>query len=340
MTQHGSSHTTLNAEVLNQQAITLFEAHQFTEAYHTFQSALELKPESIGINHNLGLVSWQIGKQAEAIQFLSRAHLLAPEDKAIGLDLSSAYHALGNTDAACAIVRSTLRWHPDDATLRESLISWDGDSETVVRIEAIPEKTIDLVGSWRDHQAYISIHPTVILGPGSSVTVNYRPASPGVCVSIGKNSQIFGGLHIQRPGATISIGERTQIGASTLIANTAIYVGNDVLMAWGITVMDNDSHSLIWEERANDVLQCGKDWRENPDNFIANKDWSHVRSRPIRINDRAWIGFNAAILKGVTIGEGAVVGAGSVVTKDVEPFTAVAGNPARTIKKLNAARHG
>ena len=51
--------------------------------------------------------------------------------------------------------------------------------------------------------------------------------------------------------------------------------------------------------------------------------------------DDAWIGFNSIILKGVTVGRGAVVGAGSVVTNDVPDHTVVAGNPARVIKKLD-----
>ena len=54
------------------------------------------------------------------------------------------------------------------------------------------------------------------------------------------------------------------------------------------------------------------------------------------IGDRVWIAYRAIILPGVAIGEGAVVGAGSVVTKDVEPYTIVAGNPARFIKKRSA----
>lgn len=62
--------------------------------------------------------------------------------------------------------------------------------------------------------------------------------------------------------------------------------------------------------------------------FLDSKDWSTVKSAPIKICDKAWIGFNAIILKGVTIGEGAVVGAGAVVTHDVPPWTIVAGNPA------------
>jgi galactoside O-acetyltransferase len=52
------------------------------------------------------------------------------------------------------------------------------------------------------------------------------------------------------------------------------------------------------------------------------------------IGNKAWLGFDSAILKGVRIGEGAVVGAKSVVTKDVEPWTVVAGNPARVIRTL------
>ncbi len=53
------------------------------------------------------------------------------------------------------------------------------------------------------------------------------------------------------------------------------------------------------------------------------------------IKDKTWIGMNSIILKGVTIGKGSVVAAGSVVTEDVKPYTMVAGNPAKYIKKIN-----
>ena len=62
--------------------------------------------------------------------------------------------------------------------------------------------------------------------------------------------------------------------------------------------------------------------------------WVHADSAPIVIGDSVWIGEYAAILKGVTIGTGAVVASHAVVTKDVPPYTVVAGNPARVVKEL------
>ena len=62
-----------------------------------------------------------------------------------------------------------------------------------------------------------------------------------------------------------------------------------------------------------------------------------LRGGEVVIGNRAWIGFRSVVLPGVTIGEGAVVGAGAVVTKSIEPFKIVAGNPARVIGQRNLA---
>jgi acetyltransferase-like isoleucine patch superfamily enzyme len=62
-----------------------------------------------------------------------------------------------------------------------------------------------------------------------------------------------------------------------------------------------------------------------------------VPARPVRIGRNVWIGFEAVVLPGVTVGEGAVIGARAVVTEDVAPFTVVAGNPARAIRRLDAS---
>lgn len=73
--------------------------------------------------------------------------------------------------------------------------------------------------------------------------------------------------------------------------------------------------------------------------YRGEKCWDAVTVRPVVIRDKVWLGFNVIVLKGVTIGEGSVVAAGSVVTRDVPDFTLVAGNPARFIRSLVQSRH-
>jgi acetyltransferase-like isoleucine patch superfamily enzyme len=158
---------------------------------------------------------------------------------------------------------------------------------------------------------------------------------PSPSVVIGKDSMVGCNFIFESTGGEIRIGERTYIGAGTnLISRTSISVGNDVWIAWGCYLYDHDSHSLLWADRRKDIFQQLADHKSSK-NYVLNKDWSTVKTKPIVINDKAWIGFDSVILKGVTIGEGAIVGARSVVTRDVEPWTVVAGNPARMIKRLD-----
>jgi acetyltransferase-like isoleucine patch superfamily enzyme len=147
---------------------------------------------------------------------------------------------------------------------------------------------------------------------------------------IGNNCVISGNFIFETSTGKISIGNNTFIGGGMFICIEEIEIGNDVMFSWGCTVMDNDSHSLTWSERALDVQEWKKGLDENSIGKYAN--WTYVKRGKIVIKDRAWIGFNSIILKGVTIGEGAVVGAGSVVTRDVPDYTVVAGNPAVFIK--------
>ena len=97
-----------------------------------------------------------------------------------------------------------------------------------------------------------------------------------------------------------------------------------MLISYECIITDHDSHSIDSEKRKNDLSK-----------FKNNQMmWHEVNSKPIHIKNNAWIGTRSIILKGVTIGEGAVVAAGSVVTKDVPDYTLVAGNPAEIKKKL------
>ena len=135
-------------------------------------------------------------------------------------------------------------------------------------------------------------------------------------------------------GAYFKFGDRVYIGKSKIICRTGIEFESNVLVAWGVTFYDHDSHSLDYMSRRSDITQQIEDYINNNGDYVKTKDWSGVKTKPIKVCKDSWIGMNALILKGVTIGEGAVVAASSVVTKDVPPFTVVAGNPAKEVKKL------
>lgn len=154
--------------------------------------------------------------------------------------------------------------------------------------------------------------------------VNFRGmrAHPPSRLSVGQGTTFQGRMASDRTGSTVSIGRNTFIGPSFIVCAERIDIGDDVLISWGCTIVDHNSHSIHCEHRKNDVEDTF---------FDREKDWSNVTIRPVHIGNKAWIGFNAIILKGVNIGEGAVVGAGSVVTRDVPAYGVVAGNPARLI---------
>ena len=110
----------------------------------------------------------------------------------------------------------------------------------------------------------------------------------------------------------IEFGDRVDIGEFTHIrANGGITIGSRVLIAANVTITT----------------------REHP---VELPRWGVTKDAPITIGDDVWIGAGAVILPGVTIGTGAVIAAGAVVTSSVDPFTVVAGVPARPIKTVPA----
>jgi galactoside O-acetyltransferase len=181
---------------------------------------------------------------------------------------------------------------------------------------------------------YISVDKSAILL--SSVNISFRTPRKNIGVIIGKDSIVGCNCIFESSGGKISIGEHTYIGGGNmLISRNEIYIGNDVLISWGCWIYDHNSHSLNWEDRYKDIDALLQSYKNNKrSNIYLNKNWETVKSAPIKICDKAWIGFNSIILKGVTIGEGAVIGAGTIVTKDVPAWSVVAGNPAKVVKEI------
>lgn len=111
-------------------------------------------------------------------------------------------------------------------------------------------------------------------------------------------------------GAEVIIGDGVGVSGCSISAAQSIHIGNNVLIGSGAIISDSDAHPIDPQER----LRGGGG-----------------KSCPICIGDNVFIGARAIILKGVTIGEGSVIGAGAVVAKDIPPFSIAVGNPAKVI---------
>lgn len=163
------------------------------------------------------------------------------------------------------------------------------------------------------------------MGRRSRVDGQVSVRAEGCGLRIGTNSSVAATLVLERPGARIEIDDSSHIGGGTIIdVAEQVTVGKDVLISFEVLIFDHDSHSTSYHGRRGD----GDEW------MAGRKDWTNVRRAPVRIEDKAWVGARAIILKGVTVGEGSVVAAGSVVTRDVPAWSIVAGNPARVIRNL------
>ena len=119
---------------------------------------------------------------------------------------------------------------------------------------------------------------------------------------------------VVRQGASLNIGDNTGISNSTIVCWNSISIGNHVLIGGNCKIWDTDFHSL------DAVIRTGDN-----DN--------QIKTSPIVIKDYVFIGSGTVILKGVTIGENTIVGAGSVVTKNIPENEIWAGNPACFIKR-------
>lgn len=137
-------------------------------------------------------------------------------------------------------------------------------------------------------------------------------------VEIGHLSEIHERVVLSAIGtsraARVSIGDHTSIWYGTVIsARHEISIGRHCAISWNCTIIDNDMHEVIY-----------------PDNTPRARKGDET----VRIGDHVWIGASAIVLKGVTIGENSVVGAGAIVTQDVPSHTLVAGSPAKPIREI------
>ena len=125
---------------------------------------------------------------------------------------------------------------------------------------------------------------------------------------------IFSPCHLTSVhGGKIILGDHVGLNGNTLVSWKKIKIGDDTMIGPNTIIQDSDGHSTSPHER----------WSSSPE------------PKEIVIEKNCWIGMNCIIMKGITIGENTIIGAGSVVVKDCEKNSVYAGNPAVKIKDLN-----
>ncbi len=149
-----------------------------------------------------------------------------------------------------------------------------------------------------------------------------------VGVQLGRGASTYGGTMFDVGShGRVTLGDYVLLNGARIICDAEIEIGDHSLISWNVVLMD--TYRLPF-----DPIERQRQLERVPGRLPRRID-AEVLARPIRIGRNVWIGFDACVLPGVTIGEGAIVGARSVVTQDVPPYCVVAGNPARLIKQLD-----
>ncbi len=185
-------------------------------------------------------------------------------------------------------------------------------------------KTSSIDGTLRERLALVHRFRT----NGSRLRWPFRlPHYPGQRIStqvdVGTGTYIGPGAWINIPSAEgrLSFGNDTAIGGDlTISAAGLIEVGNGVLMSARVALLDSLHDYDSW---------LAPHFRDGtPPRF----SWAMTEPRPVRIGDGSWLGVGVVVLPGVTIGQGCIIGANAVVSKDVPDFSVAAGVPARVLR--------
>ncbi len=148
-------------------------------------------------------------------------------------------------------------------------------------------------------------------------------------IELGKHVSLYAGVSFALgENGTCKIGDFTLLNGALIMADERIEIGKHVLVSWNVGIADSDFHPIDAAQRRIDTLALAPFYKDRPPRPV-------LKTAPVIIEDNVWIGMNAVILKGVTIGENSVVAAGSVVSKSVPPNVVVAGNPAVIVKHLS-----
>ncbi len=154
----------------------------------------------------------------------------------------------------------------------------------------------------------------------------FRSQSPRG-VELGRGASTYlGTMFDVGPHGRVKLGDYALVHGARIICDTEIVVGDYALISWNVVLMDTYRVPFNALDRRKELERVPT----RQPRFAA----ADGTARPIHIGRNVWIGFDTCVLPGVTIGEGSVIGARSVVAEDVPPYTVVAGNPVRFVRSL------
>jgi acetyltransferase-like isoleucine patch superfamily enzyme len=181
-------------------------------------------------------------------------------------------------------------------------------------------------GRWTDGE----VPANVRVGEGSLLTGEFAfkrfHAEAPDALAIGSGCTMDGVQFALGADARVTVGDSCYFTNAVLLAELELRIGSYVVIGWNATLADTDFHPVAPAERIADAVACSP--------LGGGRARPEIARRPVVIGDDVWIGPNATILKGVTIGAGAFVEPGSLVTTDVAPRTRVLGNPAQVVGQL------
>ena len=183
----------------------------------------------------------------------------------------------------------------------------------------------DITGQWD----YGTLPPNVRLGQGCFLErrasfQRYRSTrNPGLVLGSDVQAYTWTEFNVE-PEGLLEVGDRTILVGAVFMCAEHIIIGSDVVVSYHVTIADSDFHPRDPALRRQDAIANapGGDKSLRP----------RTEAKAVRIEDGAWVGIGAYILKGVTIGRGARIMAGAVVTRDVPAGAVVAGNPSRIVE--------
>jgi len=183
-------------------------------------------------------------------------------------------------------------------------------------------------GDWWQHP----IPKNVVWGEGlyleTTQIFRFLKSKRDPAVELGKCVSCYAGVSFSiGVKGHCKIGDYTLLNGALVMAEESIEIGSYCLISWNVGIADSDFHPLEPALRRIDAMAISPYSNPRPER-------PEISTRPVKIGDNVWIGMNAVILKGVTIGDNSVVAAGSVVSKSIPANVVVAGNPAVIVKEL------